>query len=85
MFANYAVDDNGMRSIVMKALDNEKVCIMIIVVVLADSSKLLPCMILKHKTMSEEPLCGGFIVRCQPEGHMTNKFVKDWLAVVWNT
>jgi hypothetical protein len=41
-------------------------------------------MILNCKTMPVGQLLSGIVDRGQMEGWVTNKHVKDWLAVVWN-
>jgi hypothetical protein len=56
----------------------------VMLVILADGSKLPPYVILNHKTMPKEQQPRGIIVRCQPKGQMTNELMKDWLSVVWN-
>jgi hypothetical protein len=43
------------------------------------------CIILYHKTVANEQLPGGIIVRCQTKGcWITNELKKDWLLVEWN-
>jgi hypothetical protein len=62
----------------------EKMHVPVMLVVLADGSKLPSYMILNCKTMPREQLPRRFNVRCHPKGWMANEPVKDCLAVVCN-
>jgi hypothetical protein len=49
-------------------------------VVLADGSKLPPCMIVHCRTMPRVELLRGIIVRCQPKCLMTHEFGVEQMA-----
>jgi hypothetical protein len=68
MPSNYTVDDKGVKSILIKTSDNEKMRVTVMLTVLADGTKLPPYVILNRKAMPEEQLPIGLIVRCQSIG-----------------
>jgi hypothetical protein len=71
------VCDNGVKSVAIKTSGYEKVCVTVMLAVLADGSKLPPCVFLNRKTMPKEQLSLGIIVRCQPKDWMTSEIMKD--------
>ncbi|KFV07007.1 Pogo transposable element with KRAB domain, partial [Tauraco erythrolophus] len=72
------------KSVIIKTLGNEKMCITVMLAVLADGIKLPPYVILKRKTMLKDQLPTGIIVRCQNQGWMSTDLMKDWLNIIWN-
>ncbi|KFP45913.1 Pogo transposable element with KRAB domain, partial [Chlamydotis macqueenii] len=72
------------KSVTIKTLGNEKMCITVMLAVLADGIKLPPYVILKRKTMLKDQLPTGIIGRCQNQGWMSTGLMKDWLNIVWN-
>jgi hypothetical protein len=84
MPSSYTVDDTGVKSLLIKTSGSEKMRVTVMLMVLADETKLPPHVILILRTMPEEQLPIGLIVRCQSNGWMTNELIRDWLQVVWN-
>jgi hypothetical protein len=84
MPSNYTVDDSGAKSVAIKSSGYEKIRVTLMLVLLADGSKLPPYMTLNRKNMPKEQLPRGIIARCQPKGSMTNELTKDRLLVVRN-
>lgn len=81
--SNNVIEEIGTKSVIIKTLGNEKMCITVMLAVLADGIKLPPYVILKRKTMLKDQLPTGIIVRCQNQGWMWKDFagscLKDWL------
>jgi hypothetical protein len=84
MPTNCTVDKTGVKSLLIKTSGNEKMRVTVMLMVLADDTKLPPHVILNRRTMPKEQLPIGLIVRCQSNGWMTNELIRDWLQVVWN-
>ncbi|NWS49396.1 POGK protein, partial [Probosciger aterrimus] len=63
---------------------NEKMCIIVMLAVVADGIKLPPYVILKQKTILKDQLPTGIIVRCQNQGWMSSDLMKDCLYIIWN-
>ncbi|RMC15171.1 hypothetical protein DUI87_07353 [Hirundo rustica rustica] len=83
--SNNVIEEIGTKSVIIKTLGNEKMCITVMLAVLADGIKLPPYVILKRKTMLKDQLPTGIIVRCQNQGWMSTDLMKDWLNIVWNS
>lgn len=56
----------------------------VILVALADASKLPPYTIQNHRTTPSQNLPTGITVRCQPQGWITKELTKNCVAMVWN-
>lgn len=82
--SNNIIEEIGTKSVIIKTLGNEKMCITVMLAVLADGIKLPPYVILKRKTMLKDQLPTGIIVRCQNQGWMSTDLMKDCLNIVWN-
>lgn len=82
--SNNIIEEIGTKSVIIKTLGNEKMCITVTLAVLADGIKLPPYVILKRKTILKDQLPTGIIVRCQNQGWMSSDLMKDWLYIVWN-
>lgn len=82
--SNNVIEEIGTKSVIIKTLGNEKMCITVMLAVLADGIKLPPYVILKRKTMLKDQLPTGIIVWCQNQGWMSTDLMKDWLNIVWN-
>lgn len=82
--SNNVIEEIGTKSVIIKTLGNEKMCITVMLAVLADGIKLPPYVILKRKTMQKDQLPTGIIVRCQNQGWMSTDLMKDWLNIVWS-
>lgn len=82
--SNNVIGKIGTKSVIIKTLGNEKMCITVMLAVLADGIKLPPYVILKRKTMLKDQLPTGIIVRCQNQGWMSTDLMKDWLNIVWS-
>lgn len=82
--SNNIIEEIGTKSFIIKTLGNEKMCIIVMLAVLADGIKLPPYVILKRKTMLKDQLPTGIIVRCQNQGWMSTGLMKDWLNIIWN-
>ncbi|KFP07499.1 Pogo transposable element with KRAB domain, partial [Calypte anna] len=78
------IEEIGTKSVIIKTLGNEKMCITVMLAALADGIKLPPYVILKRKTMLQDQMPTGIIVRCQNQGWMSTDLMKDWLNIVWN-
>jgi len=68
MLSSYTVDDNGGKSVAIKTSGYEKMGVSVMLVVLADGTKLPPYEILNCKTMPKEQLPRGLMVIFQPKG-----------------
>jgi len=68
MLSSYIVDDTGGKSVAIKTSGYEKMGVSVMLVVLADGTKLPPYVILNCKTMPKEQLPRGLTVICQPQG-----------------
>jgi len=68
----------------MKTLHIKNVQVTLMLLVVADGNILSPYMALNCKTVPKEHLLRRMIVRCRPEGWVTNEFVKILLTVIWN-
>jgi hypothetical protein len=79
MPSNYTVDDTGAKSLIIKTSGHEKMQVTVMLMALADETKLPPYVILNWKTMPKEQLPIRLIVRCQCNGWMTNELMRDWL------
>jgi hypothetical protein len=77
ILSKYTVYDTGAKCVVIKTLGYEKMCVTVTLAVLADGSKLPPCVFLNRKTMPKEQLSLGIIGRCQPKDLMTSEIMKD--------
>jgi hypothetical protein len=84
MLPNHTVDDTGAKSVAVKTSGHEKMLVAVVLVVLADGSKLPLYVILNHKNMPKEQGPRVIIVRCQPKRWMTSDLMKNWLLVVWD-
>ncbi|OWK61459.1 Pogo transposable element with KRAB domain [Lonchura striata] len=82
--SNNVIEKIGTKYATIKTLGNEKMCITVMLAVLADGIKLPPYVILKRKTMLKDQLPTGIIVRCQNQGWMSTDLMKDWLNIIWN-
>lgn len=82
--SNNVIEEIGTKSVIIKTLGNEKMCITVMLAVLADGIKLPPYVILKRKTMLKDQLPTGIIVRCQNQGWMSTDLMKEWLNIVWS-
>ncbi|RLW13115.1 hypothetical protein DV515_00000398 [Chloebia gouldiae] len=76
--SNNIIEKIGTKSAIIKTLGNEKMCITVMLAVLADGIKLPTYVILKRKTMQKDQLPTGIIVRCQNQGWMSTDLMKDW-------
>jgi len=70
--------------VVIPTFGYEKMYVTVMLVALADGSKLPSYMIVNSKIMPREQLPRRFNVTCHPKGWTANEPMKDWLAVVWN-
>jgi hypothetical protein len=64
MLSNYTIDETGVKSILIKTSGNERMLVTVMLMVLADGTKLPPYVILNRKTMPKEQLpaaCAGCI------------------------
>jgi hypothetical protein len=64
MLSIYTADDNGEKSVAVKTSGYKKMGVTVMLVVLADGTKLPPYVILNYKTMPKEQLPRGL------NGHM---------------
>ncbi|NXU72638.1 POGK protein, partial [Oreotrochilus melanogaster] len=62
------IEEIGTKSVIIKTLGNEKMCITVMLAALADGIKLPPYVILKRKTMLQDQMPTGIIARCQNQG-----------------
>jgi hypothetical protein len=68
MLSSYSVDDTGRKSVAIKTSGYEKIGVSVMLLVLADSTKLPPYVILNCKTVPTERLPRELMVICQPKG-----------------
>ena len=81
MPSNYTVDEEA-KSVAIKTLGYEKMCVTVMLVVPVDGSKLPHYTSLNCKTMPKEQLPRGIIARCQPKVWMVNDLMKYLLLLV---
>uniref|UniRef100_A0A674NL54 HTH CENPB-type domain-containing protein n=1 Tax=Takifugu rubripes TaxID=31033 RepID=A0A674NL54_TAKRU len=77
------VHKKGEKSVIIKSTGNEKSRVTVMLACLADGTKLPPYVVLKRKTVPNEAMPAGIIVRAQEKGWMETELVVDWLKVVW--
>ena len=76
---NYT-EKKGVKEVLFKTADCEKLCLTVMLAATADGRKLPPLLILKRKTTQIR----GVIVRAQEKGWMTEELLLEWLKIVWS-
>ena len=83
MPSSYTVDEEA-KSVAIKTMGYENMCVTVMLVVPVDGSKLSHYTSLNCKTMPKEQLPRGLTARCQPKVWMANDLTKNLFLLVGN-
>ncbi len=85
MPTSVTVHKRGDKSVIVQSTGNEKRRVTVMLSCLTDGTKLPLYVILKRKTLPNDPMPAGIpvIVCAQEKGWMESRLVVDWLKVVW--
>ena len=73
------VDSVGAKTVLLKTTGHEKTRFTVVLVCLADGTKLKPMVIFKQKTMPKDNFPAGVVVHNHPKGWMDESEVKIWI------
>jgi hypothetical protein len=74
--ANYKQDNKMECQSDCTVNGGEKMCLNVMLMVLANGAKVPPNVMLNHKTMPKKQLSRGIIVTCQPKEQMTGQLMR---------
>ena len=82
---NRTVHTKGEKTVLVKTTGHEKTHFTVVLVCMADGTKLKPLIIFKRKTLPKNAkFPAGVVVRAQPKRWMDEDGVMFWLENVWN-
>ena len=77
------VNARGERTVLVNTTGHEKSSFTVVLLCLANGTKLKPMVIFKRKTIPKENIPAGVVVHCQPKVWMDEEGLKIWVQKVW--